>query len=1169
MNLIGSGFSMGRGKVAALLGTASLLTISSILADRDRAYAGEVMTAAAVPEEIPENVLITGSLIRGTVAVGVPVVNLSPMDFAQTGALTTADLFKNFPAAVIMNGDIGSIAAARIDRGGKVNLRFLDTTNATRGLLMVDGMRVPPSGNGVCAVDPSIIPSVSLDHIDVLVDGASATYGSDAISGVINLILRRNYDGAQTQFRITNRVGGANRYSFSQLWGRTWDGGQITLSYEWYDEMPVHGKDVKDFRLGVNHSPWGYDDRTPLGVSTPGTISKAPFPSGSSQLGTSCGYFNDPLSGLAAKSSSCYAVPLGTGTNVPIGTVGPTAPFSASTLNWSTFSQDPNFAGPLTPSAGTRNQFSPYSTAYYSPFEERNGGAITIDQRLTKDISFYGEGFYSNRRSKFLNSSINNPSASQSISLIGVPTFNPYYPTGGAPTNLQVSYDMSIEVPPIVDGNELIDRYQIGLNIGLPAGWESQIFYSETYDSNSDSVHSDINKSAVSAALGWTIAAKPPAGTGPGFGTWTKPAAIPYLNLFCDPNTFQCNSETTLNYIIGERDNVEKWWINEKGVKADGPLFDLPGGTVKMAIGANYTANAFSYFNADNTSANNLTVNPITDALHQNVWAVFTQVNIPIFSDQNAIFGVRRLELEASWRHDQYDTVGGTSNPKVSFNWSPVDDLTFKGSWGSNFRAPGFGETSFIAKAVINGRNLGTLQAVPSQTVNSCPAVGSPLPELTSGAGKLQVAASNFANAMAAAGVPGYASTPGCVDKLDIPDPTTPYVNSLGQSFSTFADPGITTGLQGLLHPGGVIAGPGGEPMVDPIRQFTGFGRQLKPENATSWSIGFDYTPSTNVLRGLNLQATYYIVKVTGALQNFGGGGFSDTFFNDPTLPFAFPSPQDLVDGSGNRLCPDLPNSKVSSIPIPANLVPYACPEWVQGVTGIMSNPKNTIQSAATTLVYFINDGATFNVGWVKLDGIDWQFSYDWDMGNIGAFNVGAIGTYYLHQYRDTQPGTPLSEITDTFHTTTGSSNAEAEGVTTTPRMVYRARLGWTNGPWNATLFMDYKSHYYNNQGSPPNVNNTCVSPGSGTGGGTFPCFQNGYTNLQPNFISFDLSLGYDTGDDPANDYLKHIGLQVVVQNVLDKHPAYTYTLNPFACACGGAVPAFGRMTSLIITKTW
>ena len=146
-------------RLATLLGTASFLTMANVIADRDRAYAGEVEVAQA-PEEIPENVLITGSLIRGTTAVGVPVVNLSPMDFAQTGALTTADLFKNFPAAIIMDGETGQIAAARVDRGEKVNLRGLDPTNATRGLLMVDGLRVPASGNGLCAIDPSLPGSI-------------------------------------------------------------------------------------------------------------------------------------------------------------------------------------------------------------------------------------------------------------------------------------------------------------------------------------------------------------------------------------------------------------------------------------------------------------------------------------------------------------------------------------------------------------------------------------------------------------------------------------------------------------------------------------------------------------------------------------------------------------------------------------------------------------------------------------------------------------------------------------------------------------------------------------------------------------------------------------------------------------------------------------------------
>ena len=235
-------------RLVALMGSASLLT----MANANPAFAqGEVAQA----DEIPETVLITGSLIRGTAAVGVPVTNLSPMDFATTGALTTADLFRTFPAANVAPGPVATMSGANIERGTKVNLRGLDTGNATRSLMMIDGMRFPGQGNGQCMIDPSIIPALSLDHIDVLVDGASATYGSDAVGGVINIILKRNMDGAITQLRWTTAEGGKNRYLASAVWGRTWDGGQITLSYEWYNESPIQGNCNSQF--GQDHSALG------------------------------------------------------------------------------------------------------------------------------------------------------------------------------------------------------------------------------------------------------------------------------------------------------------------------------------------------------------------------------------------------------------------------------------------------------------------------------------------------------------------------------------------------------------------------------------------------------------------------------------------------------------------------------------------------------------------------------------------------------------------------------------------------------------------------------------------------------------------------------------------------------------------------------------------------
>jgi len=270
---------------------------------------------------------------------------------------------------------------------------------------------------------------------------------------------------------------------------------------------------------------------------------------------------------------------------------------------------------------------------------------------------------------------------------------------------------MGIEAPPIAIAYSLAQRYQLGLNISLPANWAMQVYFSHTKDTNhstEDSSHNNVSQTAVSAALGWTLPATPASGTAPGIATWTKPANIPYLNLFCDPRAFTCNSPDTLKYLNGIEDLHEYMNLRERGIKADGPLFDLPGGTVKMAVGANLTTYNFLITNTS-TAETNPTVNIIKDPRERQVWAFFTQLNIPVFSDQNALPGLRRLEFEASWRHDQYSDVGGTSNAKLAFNWNPFDALTIRGGWGQSFRAPNFGEFSPISNVTWDGWNLGNV----------------------------------------------------------------------------------------------------------------------------------------------------------------------------------------------------------------------------------------------------------------------------------------------------------------------------------------------------------------------------------------------------------------------------------------------------------------------------
>ena len=245
------------------------------------------------------------------------------------------------------------------------------------------------------------------------------------------------------------------------------------------------------------------------------------------------------------------------------------------------------------------------------------------------------------------------------------------------------------------------------------------------------------------------------------------------------------------------------------------------------------------------------------------------------------------------------------------------------------------------------------------------------------------------------------------------------------------------------------------------------------------------------------------------------------------------------------------------------------CPEFEQMIVGILADPRNSVPVGEQTKVLWLNDGGNFNVGYQKMQGIDWTASYDWDLGDLGAWNAGITGTYYLHQYIQTVPGTP---VLDSFHTVVDNGTQVFTGVETLPRLRYRARLGWSNGPWSVTGFADFQGHFFHTQSNPPNVNNACQTAGGVQPGGTFPCLVTGYTNIEPSWLTFDLSAGYDTGDDPANDYLKHLGIQLVVSNLMDKHAAFEYRIGT-----GGGNPAAmdilkpnqGRTVSLILTKTW
>jgi hypothetical protein len=348
----------------------------------------------------------------------------------------------------------------------------------------------------------------------------------------------------------------------------------------------------------------------------------------------------------------------------------------------------------------------------------------------------------------------------------------------------------------------------------------------------------------------------------------------------------------------------------------------------------------------------------------------------------------------------------------------------------------------------------------------------------------------------------------------------------------------------------------GGAPHLPLRPEGLNGGGKLNPESSTNWAAGLEFAPQ-RFLSGLDIQATWYQIKINGVLLAFNNP--TSNSFNSSAEGFHYLVPSDLAGLSNGAGCAT------------ADLTPTNCAPFQQMVTSILLNSRNSVASPAVqTLVYWINDGGTINKGWRRLDGIDWTASYDWDMGALGAWNVGMVGTYYMHNKTQAGPGEP---VFDAFHTTLASVGGVAQiGVESLPRVHYRARLGWSNGPWSVTGFVNYDSHFFHTQTAPPNVNLQCVATGSPLPGGSFPCLINGYTNIEPSQYLFDLSLGYDTGDGPVNSYLKNIGVSFVIRNITGRHPAFEYGPSN----SGRSFAAYdilksddGRTFNLILTKTW
>lgn len=233
--------------------------------------------ASAAQESGPDNdaaasesseIIVSGSRIRGAAPVGSTVISMDREAITSSSAVTVDRMIKEIP----QNFDLGVSENSRGQAGGSGNIVYGNSVNL-RGigpyatLVMVDGHRVV---NNSRSTDPSVIPSLGVERIEVVADGASAIYGSDAVAGVVNIVPRRTLDGVEAFARMgIAQRGDFNEYAYGMAVGKVFDRGQVMLAYEHVYRSDVNGSDRSFFTS--NLTPWGGTDYRVLRCA-PGTL---------------------------------------------------------------------------------------------------------------------------------------------------------------------------------------------------------------------------------------------------------------------------------------------------------------------------------------------------------------------------------------------------------------------------------------------------------------------------------------------------------------------------------------------------------------------------------------------------------------------------------------------------------------------------------------------------------------------------------------------------------------------------------------------------------------------------------------------------------------------------------------------------------------------------------
>lgn len=575
-----------------------------------------------------EEVIVTGSLIRGAADGPSPVVTVTRDQMDRQGRATVAQLLANMPQnfggsaneGAINNG--GDRSGTNSNYSNGVNLRGLGS-DAT--LVLINGRRLAGTGSKGDFVDVSTIPTAAVERVDVLLDGASALYGADAVGGVVNIILRDDYDGAETRVRVGNTTDGVSgEYQFGQTIGRRWTSGSALATYEYYDREALAASERRLAGDADLRSLGGTDRRS--FYSHPGNI--VAF---------------DAVTGSYIPT---YAIPEGQN---GVG-LRPTD-FQAGRTNLENFRAGVNVL----------------------PRQTRHSAYAIVKQELNDRVAVNADFRFGQRDYETVSFPI--------TTLLTVTNANPYFvsPTGARSHTIAYSFQDEIAAPRIFGEVKTLGA-SVGATADLFSDWKADAYLAWSSEESRTGVNGALQSTFLREALG-AVADSP--------STPYSAVRDGYLNPFGDG---AINTRAVLDFISSgfTRTHTETG-MTSANLQVGGTLLALPGGPLRLAAGVSTRretferqATTFTTGAAPNAGAANRT--------ERDVSAAFAELRVPVFGADNRLPGLKRLELSIAARFEDYGDIGQTTSPKVGILWEPTTGILLKANYGRSFRAPALRE---------------------------------------------------------------------------------------------------------------------------------------------------------------------------------------------------------------------------------------------------------------------------------------------------------------------------------------------------------------------------------------------------------------------------------------------------------------------------------------------